>query len=171
VERPTLGLRLRGVLPHVLLGAGVVVSLFPFYWMIVMATNTTEAIYRFPPKLTIGSQLPTNIRHVLDNIDFFGSMLNTLIVALLGDVPRAARRLAGGVHVREVPVPRPERSLHRAARDVPAADAARDPAAVRADVAHRLGRLAEGAAAAAAGQRLRHLLDAAVHHCEPCRTS
>jgi cellobiose transport system permease protein len=79
--RSALGPRLRVVLPHVLLGTGVVVSLFPFYWMIVMATNTTEAIYRFPPKLTVGSQLPTNIRNVLDNIDFFGSMLNTLIVA------------------------------------------------------------------------------------------
>lgn len=73
--------RWRKVVPHVPLGIGVVVSLFPFYWMIVMATNTTEAIYSFPPKLTLGSELGTNVGHVLDRVDFFGSMLNTLVVA------------------------------------------------------------------------------------------
>jgi cellobiose transport system permease protein len=67
---------------HALLLLGVVVSLFPFYWTIVMATNTTQDIYSDPPKLIFGSQLLTNIRHVLDNIDFFGSMLNTVIVAV-----------------------------------------------------------------------------------------
>jgi cellobiose transport system permease protein len=72
---------LRRQAPHVVLGLGVVVSLFPFYWMLVMATNTTNDIYRFPPKLTFGSHLLTNVRGVLDNVDFFGSMLNTLIVA------------------------------------------------------------------------------------------
>jgi cellobiose transport system permease protein len=35
----------------------------------------------FPPKLTFGSQFGTNLRNVLNSIDFFGSMFNTLIVA------------------------------------------------------------------------------------------
>jgi len=67
---------------HALLLLGVVVSMFPFYWTVVMATNSTQDIYRDPPKLVVGSQLLVNIRHVLGNIDFFGSMLNTLIVAV-----------------------------------------------------------------------------------------
>jgi cellobiose transport system permease protein len=74
--------RPRGRSTHVLLLLGVIVSIFPFYWTIVMATNTTQDIYRDPPKLIVGSQLLVNIRHVLDNIDFFGSMVNTVIVAV-----------------------------------------------------------------------------------------
>jgi cellobiose transport system permease protein len=64
-----------------LLLLGVAVSAFPFYWTIVMATNTTQDIYRDPPKLVFGSHFLTNIQHVLDNVDFFGSMFNTVLVA------------------------------------------------------------------------------------------
>jgi cellobiose transport system permease protein len=71
----------RGAGVHVLLMAGVLVSVFPFYWIIVMATNTTTDIYRNPPAFWLGSQLLVNIRHVLENIDFFGSLLNTVLVA------------------------------------------------------------------------------------------
>jgi cellobiose transport system permease protein len=70
------------LIPHVLLLLGVAVSAFPFYWTIVMATNTTQDIYRNPPKLVFGSQFLVNLRHVLDNISFFGSMFNTVIVAV-----------------------------------------------------------------------------------------
>jgi cellobiose transport system permease protein len=59
----------------------VIVSFFPFYWMVVMATNTTQDIYRYPPKLTFGSHLRDNISRLLDSVDFFGSMLNTFMVA------------------------------------------------------------------------------------------
>ena len=73
--------RVRGLLLHVVLAGGTILALFPFYWMVVMATNTNADIYRFPPKLTFGSQLPTNLRNVFDSIDFFGSLLNTVLVA------------------------------------------------------------------------------------------
>ncbi|MFI6599520.1 carbohydrate ABC transporter permease [Nonomuraea sp. NPDC050536] len=73
--------RFRGVGLHLTLLVGVVISLFPFYWTAVMATNTTRDMYRVPPKLTFGPELFANIGRVLDNIDFFGSMLNTTIVA------------------------------------------------------------------------------------------
>ena len=66
---------------HVVLATGVLISFFPFYWMVVMATNTTADIYRYPPKLTPGSHLVDNIHRLLDSIDFFGSMFNTVIVA------------------------------------------------------------------------------------------
>ena len=67
---------------HGALMVGVLVSFFPFYWMVVMATNTTEDIYRYPPKLTFGSHLGDNIHRLLNSIDFFGSMLNTVVVAV-----------------------------------------------------------------------------------------
>jgi cellobiose transport system permease protein len=66
---------------HGALIAGVVVSFFPFYWMVVMATNTTADIYRYPPKLTFGSHFRDNVSRLLESIDFFGSMLNTVLVA------------------------------------------------------------------------------------------
>jgi cellobiose transport system permease protein len=73
--------RVRTLLLQAVLLIGAVVSMFPFYWMLVMATNTTSDIYQFPPKLTFGSQFLANVRNVMDSIDFFGSMLNTVIVA------------------------------------------------------------------------------------------
>lgn len=73
--------RLRGAGLHLTMLTGVVISLFPFYWTAVMATNTTRDMYRVPPKLTFGPELFANIGRVLTNIDFFGSMLNTVIVA------------------------------------------------------------------------------------------
>jgi cellobiose transport system permease protein len=76
----TSRIRNRGL--HALLLLGVIASMFPFYWTIVMATNTTQAVYSDPPKLIFGSQLLTNVRHVMDNIDFFGSMFNTVLVAV-----------------------------------------------------------------------------------------
>ncbi len=75
------GRRVRGIALHAALWLGAAVMMFPFYWMAVMATNSTSDIYRFPPKLTFGSQFGTNLRNVLNSIDFFGSMFNTLIVA------------------------------------------------------------------------------------------
>ncbi|MFI7704216.1 carbohydrate ABC transporter permease [Nonomuraea sp. NPDC049480] len=73
--------RFRGVGLHLTMITGVVISLFPFYWTAVMATNTTKDMYTVPPKLTFGPELMANIGRLLSNIDFFGSMLNTFIVA------------------------------------------------------------------------------------------
>jgi cellobiose transport system permease protein len=67
---------------HGVLLLGVLISMFPFYWMIVMATNTTADIYRYPPKLTIGSHLFDNVHRVFQNIDLLSSMVNTAGVAV-----------------------------------------------------------------------------------------
>ncbi|MDT0566984.1 carbohydrate ABC transporter permease [Streptomyces sp. DSM 3412] len=73
--------RRKGLSPHLFLVLAVVISVFPFVWTIVMATNTTRDIYKSPPKLTFGSHLLENVRGVLDTVDFFGSMLNTVVIA------------------------------------------------------------------------------------------
>lgn len=70
----------RGVL-HAILGLGAVVSLFPLYWLVVMASNSTGDIYKSPPVLVPGPQLFTNIQAVFTTINFGGSLLNTVIVA------------------------------------------------------------------------------------------
>src|SRR5882757_1792242 len=69
-------------LVHAVLLVGMIISLFPFYWMIVMSTNSTGDVFKFPPKLTFGSQLMVNIQHVLESIDFWGSFANTVLVAV-----------------------------------------------------------------------------------------
>jgi cellobiose transport system permease protein len=71
---------------HILLLAGIVVSVFPFYWMVVMSTNTTSAIYSIPPVLFFGNNLWMNVSHVLADIDFFRAFLNTVFIAIASTV-------------------------------------------------------------------------------------
>jgi cellobiose transport system permease protein len=66
----------------ILLLAGAVVVLFPYYWLAVMATNTTADIYSTPPKLTFGSHLFDNLSLLFSKIDFLGSLGNTVLVAV-----------------------------------------------------------------------------------------
>jgi len=56
-------------------------SLFPFYWMFVMATNENRVINETPPAMFPGDQLTINFENVLNSIPFFGAMLNSFIVA------------------------------------------------------------------------------------------
>lgn len=76
-----LMLKWKSILLHLGLIAGLILSIFPFYWLLVMATRTTSEIYSFPPKLWFGPQLFDNIARVLSSIDFFGAFWNTLFVA------------------------------------------------------------------------------------------
>ncbi|WP_339149008.1 MULTISPECIES: carbohydrate ABC transporter permease [unclassified Sutcliffiella] len=71
---------------YFLLFASAILSVFPFYWMFVMATNHNSAINKVPPAMVPGSELVTNFTNVLANIDFFGAIMNTLIVATLTTV-------------------------------------------------------------------------------------
>lgn len=74
--------RLRGVALHAVLVLALLVFMFPFVWTIIMASNSTADIYRFPPKFSFGSQFDDNVRQVLANVAFFRSMANTAIVAV-----------------------------------------------------------------------------------------
>lgn len=75
------GTRTQRLIVDVLLIIGLIISIFPFYWMLVMSTNRTSDIYQVPPKLIFGDQLWTNVTHLLQSINFFQNFLNTLIVA------------------------------------------------------------------------------------------
>ena len=74
--------RLRGLALHAALVLALLVFMFPFVWTILMASNTTADIYRFPPKFTFGGHFGDNVRQVLDNVAFFQSMANTATVAI-----------------------------------------------------------------------------------------
>src|SRR5690625_4356829 len=60
---------------------GVLLSIFPFYWLVVMSTSTTAEIFGYPPKLTFGNSFVENIRNVVQSVDLMQSLLNTIIVS------------------------------------------------------------------------------------------
>ena len=67
---------------HLCLIIGVILSVFPFYWLVVMSTRSTADIFGYPPKLTFGGELSKNVQTVIDNIDLIGALLNTVFVSL-----------------------------------------------------------------------------------------
>lgn len=66
---------------HLCLVVGVLLSVFPFYWMLAMSTNTTADIFGYPPKLTFGPHFAENVKNVVTNVDLLGAFANTILVA------------------------------------------------------------------------------------------
>ncbi len=64
------------------------VSVFPLYFMVVMASRPNDEISSLPPPLTPGDQLDDNIRRVLDNADvmFTQAVVNSFVVAITATV-------------------------------------------------------------------------------------
>ena len=67
---------------HGLLILATLTMIFPFYFTFVLASRSNADYYASPPKLLPGNQFLSNVRQVLSSIDFFGSMLNTVVVAV-----------------------------------------------------------------------------------------
>jgi len=73
----------RGVIArHAALIVGALVSLFPFYWMFVLSTHESEVIYQYPPVMVPGGKLTTNYGSIMERINIWGAMSNTLVVAI-----------------------------------------------------------------------------------------
>ncbi|MEU0966461.1 carbohydrate ABC transporter permease [Streptomyces sp. NPDC005917] len=79
--RAVKGTRGRGIALHAVLIVGLLLSAFPFYWAVIMSTHTSSEIFSYPPKLLPGPHFLENVRSLFGNIDFFGSMANSLLVA------------------------------------------------------------------------------------------
>jgi cellobiose transport system permease protein len=60
-----------------------ILSIFPLYWMVVLASRTNDEVIQLPPPLTPGGKLGTNVSHVLDaqDVHFAKALINSLIVA------------------------------------------------------------------------------------------
>lgn len=76
-------IRISKIVMYVLIVFGAIISLFPFYWLAVMATNDSSAFMRYPPVLTFGGQLLTNVKNLFDNVNFDTAMANTFFVAII----------------------------------------------------------------------------------------
>ena len=72
-----------GPLVYIVLALGAALSVFPLYFMIVVATRSNDAIGGLPPVLTPGGQLAENVQRLLDNADahFLRGLANSVLVS------------------------------------------------------------------------------------------
>ena len=74
-----------GPLTYVFLIVVALVSAFPLYWSLVVASHDNSAVAAYPPVLTPGNQLWHNLHRLFDsgevNVDFWTALLNSAIVA------------------------------------------------------------------------------------------
>jgi cellobiose transport system permease protein len=72
-----------GPLVYIVLALGAALSIFPLYFMFVVATRSNDAIGALPPVLTPGGQLADNVQRLLDNADahFLRGLLNSVLVS------------------------------------------------------------------------------------------
>ena len=74
-----------GPFTYVFLLVVVLLSLFPLYWSLVVASHSNAAVYAYPPKLLPGANLFHNIRRLFDSnlvsVDFGKALVNSFIVS------------------------------------------------------------------------------------------
>lgn len=70
-----------GFLVYGLLTAFVIGSALPLYWSFVIGSHTKGEASDFPPPILPGGHFLENARRVLDTVEFWQAMLNSLIVA------------------------------------------------------------------------------------------
>jgi len=66
---------------YLVLILATIISVFPLYWMFVVATNTSAAATRMPPTLVPGGNLFHLVNLVFSTVPFVQSMINSLIIA------------------------------------------------------------------------------------------
>lgn len=81
LEQRRARLRPGRLLRHVLLILGALISIFPFYWMIVLSSHRSAAIFEFPPPLLPGDRFAENFNRVMDSVNVWAAMGNTVVVA------------------------------------------------------------------------------------------
>ncbi len=74
----------RKIVTYAFLTIAVFVSLFPFYFMFVSATNTNAEILSVSPKLTVGTNLLVNFANLNEKLDLARVFLNSMTVSYTG---------------------------------------------------------------------------------------
>ncbi|MFC4101365.1 carbohydrate ABC transporter permease [Paenibacillus xanthanilyticus] len=67
---------------HLVLVVGALFSVFPFYWMFVIATHDKSGAFHVPPLLTPSDQFVANFKRALEQSDFFHALGNSAIVSV-----------------------------------------------------------------------------------------
>lgn len=81
VPKPLVSRFQRGAI-YLLLVVGAFLSLFPFYYMFVQASQPSSEVLRFPPHLWFGSAAWSNIQGLFDN-GFGRSLFNSAFIAVV----------------------------------------------------------------------------------------
>ncbi|MDG4815664.1 carbohydrate ABC transporter permease [Micromonospora sp. WMMD956] len=73
-----------GRLTYAALAVSALLSVFPIYWMFVVASRSSDAMGQIPPPVTPGGNLGANIARLFDNTDayFLTGLINSAIVAV-----------------------------------------------------------------------------------------
>ncbi|ADD42411.1 carbohydrate ABC transporter permease [Stackebrandtia nassauensis] len=77
-------------LTHLPLIAGAVISLFPFYFMIIAATHRTEDLFASPPPLLPGDRFGENLHRLEETVGFSQVAFNSIAIAVVYTVLSAA---------------------------------------------------------------------------------
>lgn len=67
----------------VALVVGAVISVFPFYWMVVASTHPTSELFRSPPPMLPGGELLENMASLQESVGFARVVANSLGIALV----------------------------------------------------------------------------------------
>lgn len=62
---------------------GVIISLFPFYWMVIGATKTSGEILSVPPSLLPGNNLSANLTSLNESLQFGRVMWNSVFISFV----------------------------------------------------------------------------------------
>lgn len=72
---------------YLLLFLMAALTVFPFYWMFVLATQSPPEIFRSPPHLWFGRSAPENYRSLVQALPSFGrNMWNSVYVAIMATI-------------------------------------------------------------------------------------
>lgn len=71
----------RSGVKYTILGLALAVSVFPFYWMFVVASNSNAVMSQFPPRVIPGPNFLENARLAVEGVPFFTALLNSFVVA------------------------------------------------------------------------------------------
>ena len=71
---------------YLILILGVIATLFPFYYMLVLATKSNTEIFSYPPPVWFGNNFRENLQTLLNALPFFRNILNSVFVATVSTV-------------------------------------------------------------------------------------
>lgn len=78
-----MAVKLRVILPHVVLLLFAVIFLFPFVWLVMTSLKTPEEILKFPPSILPETFQWSNYKEALQAIPFTRYMMNTFLICMV----------------------------------------------------------------------------------------
>ncbi|MGX7133443.1 carbohydrate ABC transporter permease [Enterococcus songbeiensis] len=68
---------------YALLSIFLLFSIFPFYWMVIGATNESSSMFAYPPNFSLGTKIIENFTNLDSSIGITRVLINSLVVSLI----------------------------------------------------------------------------------------